>query len=154
MESYKDWSRNIYFLCSDTNPSVEACGVPFSCCLHQQNQVRNQEQHLQPPRSHLSGGSQPSPTWRSWTPGGLHSPASTTWSNTASAPPVLLTCVAHLQTVLNTMCGYGVQPLDKGAAARLISTVGCLEKIVRWARTNLLLVGGLTLGLLLLEVTH
>lgn len=42
VESYKDWSRNIYFLCSDTNPSVEACGVPFSCCLHQHNQVWNQ----------------------------------------------------------------------------------------------------------------
>lgn len=40
MENYKDWSHNIYFQCSDTNPSLEACGVPFSCCIHLQNQVR------------------------------------------------------------------------------------------------------------------
>lgn len=52
------------------------------------------------------------------------------------------------------MCGFGMQSLDKGAAAQDIFTVGCLEKIVRWTRTNMALVGGLTVGLLLLEVTH
>ncbi|XP_003977565.2 tetraspanin-33 isoform X1 [Takifugu rubripes] len=93
VESYKDWSRNIYFLCSDANPSVEACGVPFSCCTDQQN-----------------------------------------------------------QTVLNTMCGFGMQSLDTGTAARDIFTAGCLEKIMGWTRTNMVLVGGLTAGLLLLEV--
>lgn len=70
------------------------------------------------------------------------------------SPPVFSTSFIHLQTVLNTMCGYGMQQLDRGAAAQDISTVGCLEKIVRWTQTNLVLVGGLTLGLLLLEVTH
>lgn len=52
------------------------------------------------------------------------------------------------------MCGYGMQRLAAGAAARDIFTAGCLEKIVAWTRTNLVLVGGLTLGLLLLEVTQ
>lgn len=33
---YKDWSKNAYFNCTEhvqDNPSVERCGVPFSCCL-------------------------------------------------------------------------------------------------------------------------
>uniref|UniRef100_A0A4W6BQD2 Tetraspanin n=1 Tax=Lates calcarifer TaxID=8187 RepID=A0A4W6BQD2_LATCA len=93
VESYKDWSHNVYFECSDTNPSLEACGVPFSCCIHQQN-----------------------------------------------------------QTVLNTMCGYGMQQLEERSAGQDVFTIGCLEKIVWWAKNNLLLVAGLTAGLLLLEV--
>ncbi|KAL2102644.1 hypothetical protein ACEWY4_001812 [Coilia grayii] len=30
--SYRDWSMNMYFNCSDSR-SKESCGVPFSCCL-------------------------------------------------------------------------------------------------------------------------
>ncbi|XP_071491540.1 tetraspanin-33-like [Diadema antillarum] len=29
---YRDWSLNRYFNCTDSNPSVERCGVPYSCC--------------------------------------------------------------------------------------------------------------------------
>ncbi|XP_033633458.1 tetraspanin-33-like [Asterias rubens] len=33
--TYRDWSQNRYFNCSDTNPSSEKCGVPYSCCRPQ-----------------------------------------------------------------------------------------------------------------------
>ncbi|KAM9365731.1 tetraspanin-33 [Pholidichthys leucotaenia] len=93
VESYMDWSFNAYFQCSDTNPSLEACGVPFSCCIHQ-----------------------------------------------------------HNQTVFNTMCGYGMQQLEKNLASLDVFVTGCLDKIVWWAKNNLLLVACLTGGLLFLEI--
>lgn len=40
VNSYSDWSNNIYFNLSDHNPSLEAGGVPFSCCKWLKNDVR------------------------------------------------------------------------------------------------------------------
>ncbi|NXQ24124.1 TSN33 protein, partial [Alaudala cheleensis] len=37
--SYKDWSQNMYFNCTASNPSRERCAVPFSCCLHNSSQA-------------------------------------------------------------------------------------------------------------------
>jgi len=50
------------------------------------------------------------------------------------------------------MCGYGMQQLEETTAGLDVFTIGCLEKIARWAKHNLLLVAGLTGSLLLLEV--
>lgn len=36
-KGYKDWSKNIYFECIDTNPSRERCAVPYSCCRNPRN---------------------------------------------------------------------------------------------------------------------
>ncbi|KAK1169189.1 tetraspanin-33-like [Acipenser oxyrinchus oxyrinchus] len=30
--NYTDWSRNLYFNCTQENPSRERCAVPYSCC--------------------------------------------------------------------------------------------------------------------------
>ncbi|UXI20012.1 glycogenin-1-like [Sarcoptes scabiei] len=36
-KGYKDWSKNIYFECLDSNPSRERCAVPYSCCRNPRN---------------------------------------------------------------------------------------------------------------------
>ncbi|KAM5191279.1 tetraspanin-33-like isoform 1-T1 [Mantella aurantiaca] len=93
VNSYKDWSLNIYFYCIDTNPSLERCGVPYSCCVKEEG-----------------------------------------------------------QTVINTMCGYGTQNLKKWQVEHQIFVDGCLNNIVSWGRGNLLFLGGIALGLILLEI--
>ncbi|XP_069505305.1 tetraspanin-33-like isoform X2 [Ambystoma mexicanum] len=37
--SYMDWSENVYFACIDSNPSLERCAVPFSCCIRPRVQI-------------------------------------------------------------------------------------------------------------------
>ncbi|XP_051886525.1 tetraspanin-33 isoform X3 [Pristis pectinata] len=54
--------------------------------------------------------------------------------------------------VLNTMCGYETQLLKPWTARKQIYTNGCLDTIVKWGHQNLFLIGGVGLGLLLLEI--
>ncbi|XP_058629346.1 tetraspanin-33 isoform X2 [Onychostoma macrolepis] len=51
------------------------------------------------------------------------------------------------ETVVNTMCGHGVQNLEYLAASAFINTNGCIDKVVNWVHSNLFLLGGITLGL-------
>ncbi|KAM4051015.1 tetraspanin-33-like [Anomaloglossus baeobatrachus] len=93
VNSYKDWSTNIYFFCRDTNPSLERCGVPYSCCIKENS-----------------------------------------------------------QTVINTMCGFETQNITSWRAEERIYVDGCLENIVSWGQGNLLFLGYIALGLILLEI--
>lgn len=86
--SFMDWSKNMYFNCSDNNPSRERCSVPFSCCLH-----------------------------------------------------------AKEETIINTMCGHGMQALQYLEASAFINTNGCIDILVNWIHSNLFLLGGIALGL-------
>uniref|UniRef100_A0A8C2AAR0 Tetraspanin n=1 Tax=Cyprinus carpio TaxID=7962 RepID=A0A8C2AAR0_CYPCA len=92
--NYTDWSWNLYFNCTPSNPSTERCAVPFSCCTP------------------LPG-----------------------------------------ETVINTMCGFGVQTQDHLDTTKSIYPVGCADRAVIWIESHLLLVGALTLGLALPQVT-
>ncbi|XP_063311496.1 tetraspanin-33-like isoform X1 [Pelobates fuscus] len=93
VNAYTDWSQNIYFFCVDNNPSLESCGVPYSCCIREKG-----------------------------------------------------------ENVINTMCGYETQRLKRWDAEDRIFVDGCLDKIVSWGRVNLLFLGGLATGLIILEL--
>lgn len=70
--------------------------------------------------------------------------------------PLLLIDLKHLvlfQTVINTMCGFGVQTQDHLDTTKSIYPVGCADRAVIWIESHLLLVGALTLGLALPQVT-
>ncbi|XP_018933947.1 tetraspanin-33 isoform X1 [Cyprinus carpio] len=51
------------------------------------------------------------------------------------------------ETVINTMCGHGVQQLEYLAAGAFINPNGCIDKVVNWIHSNLFLLGGIALGL-------
>ncbi|XP_039664598.1 tetraspanin-33b isoform X2 [Perca fluviatilis] len=91
--NYTDWSWNLYFNCTDENPSSERCAVPYSCCTP------------------VSG-----------------------------------------ETVINTMCGFGIQTQNFLEANKSIYPVGCADKAVIWIESHLLLVGALALGLALPQI--
>ncbi|MEQ2167400.1 hypothetical protein GOODEAATRI_003878 [Goodea atripinnis] len=59
----------------------------------------------------------------------------------------------RFQTVINTMCGFGVQTQKYLDANKSIYPVGCADRAVMWIESHLLLVGALTLGLALPQVT-
>ncbi|XP_016327155.1 tetraspanin-33 [Sinocyclocheilus anshuiensis] len=51
------------------------------------------------------------------------------------------------ETVINTMCGHGVQQLEYLAASAFINTNGCIDNVVNWIHSNLFLLGAIALGL-------
>ncbi|XP_042325873.1 tetraspanin-33 isoform X1 [Sceloporus undulatus] len=51
------------------------------------------------------------------------------------------------QSVINTMCGQGMQALNFLEASEFIYTNGCIDKLVNWIHSNLFLLGGVALGL-------
>lgn len=58
-----------------------------------------------------------------------------------------------IQAVINTMCGFGVQTLDRLEVNKSIYPVGCADRAVLWIESHLVLVGALILGLALPQVT-
>uniref|UniRef100_A0A672ZU29 Tetraspanin n=1 Tax=Sphaeramia orbicularis TaxID=375764 RepID=A0A672ZU29_9TELE len=57
------------------------------------------------------------------------------------------------EVFVNTMCGFGVQTQNYLDANKSIYPVGCADRAVMWIESHLLLVGALTLGLALPQVS-
>ncbi|XP_067283222.1 tetraspanin-33 isoform X1 [Pseudorasbora parva] len=55
--------------------------------------------------------------------------------------------LSKVETVINTMCGHGMQELEYVAASAFINTNGCIDNVVNWIHSNLFLLGGIALGL-------
>lgn len=51
------------------------------------------------------------------------------------------------KTVINTMCGYGMQEVEYSQAGNYIHANGCIDILVNWIHSNLFLLGGIALGL-------
>lgn len=57
--------------------------------------------------------------------------------------------------VVNTQCGYGVRDKDRFSAAERVSKInieGCIPSFEGWAKTNLYTVGGILIGVALLQI--
>ncbi|NXF58133.1 TSN33 protein, partial [Ciccaba nigrolineata] len=53
------------------------------------------------------------------------------------------------EAVVNTQCGWGVQARGYLEAGAVIYTTGCVDTLGSWIHSNLLLLGGIALGLAL-----
>ncbi|XP_040018973.1 tetraspanin-33b isoform X4 [Gasterosteus aculeatus] len=56
------------------------------------------------------------------------------------------------ETVINTMCGFGVQTMSHLEANKSIYAAGCMDKAAMWIESHLLLVGALALGTALPQI--
>jgi len=102
-DGYMDWTLNAYFNCTkikEDNPSVERCGVPFSCCCPTQNCDPDGEEF----------------------------------------------------ELMNRMCGFDIQSQVEKEAGKKIYTKGCIPTIKGLLDNNLYLIGGITLGVALMQL--
>lgn len=57
-----------------------------------------------------------------------------------------------MQSVVNTMCGQGMQEREFGEAGKKIHTNGCIDVLVDFIHSNMFILGGIALGLAIPEV--
>ena len=119
-----DWDRNDYFNCS--GPALQSCGVPFSCCRE-------------------VGG-----VGRGWL-------GHTTWVAVrpfvSCSYTVCCSIVQNDNTRNNFQCGYRVrEPGQEGRLASDINIEGCLTTASAVIVNSSIVLGGIGIGLVVLEV--
>lgn len=70
----------------------------------------------------------------------------------AEACGVPRTCCKNEEDRINTQCGFGVGEMDSIEREKRIYTTGCLTTAVDWFKTNLMTIGIVSIGILLLQI--
>ncbi|XP_046324034.1 tetraspanin-17 isoform X1 [Marmota monax] len=130
-----DWNLNIYFNCTDLNPSRERCGVPFSCCVRDPaedvlNTQCGYDVRLKVlfPRLRDSVLIRQSPC----ACGGRKAPSS--WIH---------------KTVT---CQFWLRSWKELEQQGSIHTKGCVGQFEKWLQDNLIVVAGVFVGIALLQI--
>uniref|UniRef100_A0A3B4YAE9 Tetraspanin 33a n=1 Tax=Seriola lalandi dorsalis TaxID=1841481 RepID=A0A3B4YAE9_SERLL len=70
------------------------------------------------------------------------------FSTTRHKCAVYILVCSPIIVVINTMCGQDMQDFEYVDAGNHIHTNGCIDKLVDWIHSNMFLLGGIALGLL------
>ncbi|XP_023213225.1 tetraspanin-17-like, partial [Centruroides sculpturatus] len=172
IEGPKDWDMNIYFNCSSIEVgSREACGVPFSCCKPQPNEiiknkqcgydVRKSEYFIHPDQQNLIDWIQEQ--WleccgiegpKDWDMN-IYFNCSSIEVGSREACGVPFSCCKPQpnEIIKNKQCGYDVRKseysVDKSA---VIYEKGCLRAGEEWIEANLVPVAGVAVAVAVLQI--
>ncbi|XP_015916768.1 tetraspanin-5 isoform X2 [Parasteatoda tepidariorum] len=134
IEGPKDWDMNVYFNCSSIDVgSREACGVPFSCCKPQPNEVIKNKQCGYDVRKQDYTGDKSTVIYEK---GCLR--AGEEWIE------------ANLVPVAGVSVGVAV--LQERDRSRVIFEKGCLRAGEDWAEKNLLPLAGFVLAVAFAQI--
>ncbi|KAJ4944210.1 hypothetical protein JOQ06_012755, partial [Pogonophryne albipinna] len=135
-----DWNLNIYFNCTDTNPSREKCGVPFSCCTKDPAPC-----YLHPPEGRLTLSTIMAAGQQDVEASGL--------------TPLRLCQHSKVEKrlggedVINTQCGYDIRAKPDSEQRTFIYIKGCVPQFEKWLQENLTVVAGIFIGIALLQTS-
>ncbi|EFX86476.1 hypothetical protein DAPPUDRAFT_208166 [Daphnia pulex] len=134
IEGPKDWDRNIYFNCSSAEVgSREACGVPFSCCKPQPNEIIKNKQCGYDVRKPDYPGDRSMVVYER---GCLR--AGEEW--------------VEFNLIPVAGAAVGIAILQNYDVAKIINDKGCLPAGEEWLERNLLIVAGVAVGVAFLQI--
>uniref|UniRef100_H3A9W1 Tetraspanin n=1 Tax=Latimeria chalumnae TaxID=7897 RepID=H3A9W1_LATCH len=128
-----DWNLNIYFNCTDGNPSRERCGVPFSCCTKDPAEDVINTQCGYDVRVK---------------PGGLHKNSVFVLQQGCLCVSVQIIFTLSTRSCVSVhVCVY-----KETEQQTYIYTKGCVPQFEKWLQDNLTVVAGIFIGIALLQI--